>query len=554
MSLIGVQSQSGTIQQLNRVLEKKPLAYLLLGNAVNFGIAQYIRERSPSTLILLRAQADNWSLDAGVVNFAYRSMTTAGPFQSAGLCDFLLPPNEPIVWNDVDARRLNAQMVQCAELYRSSGYATGAYNFSVGNPDYPLWPYLNEGILASDGWLFLHQYGAPNMQRDAENLSLRHRKARTFMSQAVRNVLKIGVTECFIDLGIGNRPPDGEADKGGYRNLRNPIDDDSWWIRNLTQQLDWYDAELARDPYVKFVTGFGYGMQEPWVGLGFDIANIDTDRAYFINWLKVGSTPIPPPIPEPPIPEPPTPHPEPSMTIEQERIKAATNSIGHGLDANGIVYVPTFAFPQFAASLRLGPPLGEEYRYTRSDNVRRAGQAWRDAIIECNEGDFANTFAFNWGDGKAYTPDTSSPPVIPHTCPPAIAANGAVCNLVEGAQFYVSGATVKQGVSAFCVVTVLGLSGSPLIGVRVVNIFKGSANGEVFETDGNGNARFQFGSSSASSVAGQGPFTFAISLDAFKTQDPPTLHIGTLISDLVQSVSDWQGEHTEWSIQFRQVK
>lgn len=298
MSLIGVQSQSGTIQQLNRVLEKKPLAYLLLGNAVNFGIARTIRDLSPSTLILLRAQADNWSLDAGVVDFAYRSMTIADPYQAAGLCDFLLPPNEPIVWNDVDARRLNTQMVQCAELYKSSGYSTGAYNFSVGNPDYPLWPYLQDGIAASNGWLFLHQYGAPNMQRDAENLSLRHRKVWPLLRPDVQAMLKIGVTECFIDLGIG-RAPDGEPTAGGYHALRNPTEDNLWWIRNLTQQLDWYDAELAKDQYVEFVTGFGYAMEEPWNGLGFDVAKEDPDREYFNNWMKVGGTPIPKPDPEP---------------------------------------------------------------------------------------------------------------------------------------------------------------------------------------------------------------------------------------------------------------
>lgn len=308
MSLISIQCQAGTIQDLSKVLAKHPNAILLLGNACNIGVARFIRERSPRTKILLRAQADNWSLDAGVVDFAYRSMTIADPFQSAGLCDFLLPPNEPIVQNDIDARRLNTQMVQCAELYKSSGYATGAYNFSVGNPDYPLWAYLQEGILASDGWVFVHNYGAPNMQRDAENLSLRHRKMKALLNANVQSVLKVGITEAFIDLGIG-RPPDGEPTQGGYRNLRNPTDDNTWHVRNLCTQLDWYEAELAKDPYVQFVTGFGYAMQEPWVTLGFDIANVDTDRAYFTNWMREGAwpTPTPPPNPEPEPPMPNTP-------------------------------------------------------------------------------------------------------------------------------------------------------------------------------------------------------------------------------------------------------
>ena len=142
----------------------------------------------------------------------------------------------------------------------------------------------------------------------------------------------------------------------------------------------------------------------------------------------------------------------------------------------------------------------------------------------------------------------------PHTCPPVIAANGAVCELITPPRQYVlKGATVRQGVSAFCVVTVIDKFGAPVIGARVVNIFKDSTNGEMIQTDGNGNARFQFGASSASSVPGGGPFTFAVSLDGFKTQDPPTLHAGTIISDLVHSVSDWQATHTEWSLQFVEV-
>lgn len=383
MTIIGDQSQSGTIQQLDKLLAKKPLAHLLLGNAVNIGIARFIRERSPSTLILLRAQADNWSLDAGVIDFAYRSMTIADPFQREGLCDMLFPPNEPIVWNDVDARRLNAQMVQCAELYSSSGYETGAYNFSVGNPDYPLWPYLEDGIIASNGWLFLHQYGAPNMQRDAENLSLRHRKVKSLLSPRVQAMLKIGITECFIDLGIGNRPPDGEADKGGYRNLRNPADDEMWWIRNLTQQLDWYEGELARDPYVKFVTGFGYAMNEPWNGLGFDVAKIDTDREFYINWKKMGGVAIPPPNPEPPDPIPPE---EPPMPITPSET---------------ISTVPFLV--KRAIQLDLGPSIYGEYDARAADNTLYHAWIWQRGGVCVRDGDYSslsNAFLFHPQTGE----------------------------------------------------------------------------------------------------------------------------------------------------------
>lgn len=421
MSKIGQQFQSGIVQDLGRLLAKKPVALKLIGNAVNLGIARTIRAQSPDTLIILRAAMDNWSLDAGVTDFCNRSMSTAAPFLAEGLCDFLEPPNEPVVQNDVDARRLNDQMVQCASIYKNSGFTPIAYSFSVGNPDYPLWQYLNDGILACDGWLGLHEYGAPNMQRDAENLSLRHRKARTFMSSAVQGILKIGVTECFIDLGIG-RPPDGEPTSGGYRALRNPTDDDLWWIRNLTTQLDWWDAELAKDAYVRFTTGYGYAMEEPWVGLGFDVANVDTDRAFYIAWQKSGDTP--------PVSRSVSASPSPSTS------RSPSVSASHAPEDDMQVYQP-YAFPQRLAAVAWtgeeGIPTPNEpfYRIQPSAGLLTGVSAFAQLVVtnvhglplagvkvindfgdghgEVQQTDAGGLVQFNFGTSSAFTPPAPPP-------------------------------------------------------------------------------------------------------------------------------------------------
>lgn len=400
MSKIGVQFQSGIVQDLGRLLAKKPIALKLLGSAVNLGIARTIKSQSPDTLIILRAQPDNWSLGAGVVDFCNRSMTVAAPFLREGLCDFLEPPNEPVVQNDVDARRLNDQMVQCANLYKANGFRPIAYSFSVGNPDYPLWQYLNDGIIACDGWLGLHEYGAPNLYRDAENLALRHRKVRPLLNAQAQGLLKIGISEAFIDLGIG-RPPDGEPAQGGYRALHNPTDDDGWWIRNLTTQLDWYDSQLAQDSYVAWVTGFGYAMQPPWVGLGFDIADVDTDRAYYIAWQKSG-TYVPPIPPEDKV-QPYQPYQFPKQLADVSWQGVASQPVEgqpfYRIQPSAGVLSGVSAFCRITVTSETGVPLA---------GIKVVND-FGDGTGELQQTDSTGTVQFNFGPSSAFTPPALPP-------------------------------------------------------------------------------------------------------------------------------------------------
>lgn len=297
MSKIGLQSQSGVIVDLGRILQKKPVSYKLLGNALNLGIARSIREQSPQTFLVIRT-GSNWAVDDDgfIQRYADEAATLAGPFLNAGCCDLLEPPNEPVVQTVEWAKLLNDRQVQYATIMKSRGFRVGAYNFSVGNPDYPLWPFLQDGIRASDYWLLLHEYGAPFMDSDPVNLALRHRKVLTLLAPDVRAQVKIGITESGIDLG-----EIGQA--GGYRKMPQPSGNRRI-IDVFLQQLEWYDNELAKDPYVHFVNMFGYGMQEPWVGLGFDLSEVEEDRETFISWLKSGVVDLSgesaPPVSNPP--------------------------------------------------------------------------------------------------------------------------------------------------------------------------------------------------------------------------------------------------------------
>jgi hypothetical protein len=377
MSKVSVQSQSGIIQDASKVLAKKPVAWLLLGNAASVDFAKKIRAESPSTLILLRAQPDNWALDrTWTQDFITRSLRFAQPFQQARAIDFLLPPNEPVVSNVPEAQSLNSLMVEAAQDYAANGYKTGAYTFSVGNPPYPLWQYLQDGINASDGWLFLHEYGAPTLQSGAADLSLRHRNVRGYLP-LVPN-LKIGITECGIDLGIIGKG-------GGYRALP----DDGHLVEDYLSQLTWWDSELAKDDYVKFATLFGYAMEHPWET--FDVAAVDTDRSAFISWLQSGT-----PIGVPP------------MSTPLERKNAAWHSID-------VPYNPDAAYFKIAQQLALGRPVAPEYSYTGVDGVAYSGQGYDKAFLESPKSDVLSAKAYDWLSGELYTPTAPPNPIPPVT-------------------------------------------------------------------------------------------------------------------------------------------
>lgn len=244
---------------------------------------------------------------------------------------------------------------------------------------------------------------------------------------------------------------------------------------------------------------------------------------------------------------------EGNMSTPEERMHAAWNS-------TGVDFNPEAALYKFAQKNKLGFPVGNEYSYFSSDGKHYTGQGYAAAIVEVVTNDWANAHAYNWLDGQPYTPGTPQPPTA-WSCPVAIGQVGGACveSTNVGAEYFeIMGATARQGVSAFCVVTVLGKDGAPLIGKKVVNLFRfGLPNGEVGETDGNGVARFQFGASSAFTNPGDGPFQIFVADDAaYKDFDsvPKTVHFTNINSRIINSLGDFAAQHTEIYLQFKQQK
>lgn len=516
--------------------DNRPPIWKLYGNAFDVSAAQAVKD-SGAFLVAREVRGDQFdpaedipAAVARAMRYAELVISRAGPFM--GLVDAWEFYNEPVInisFSDgtpnyaaslTAARSLNAAQVAFSNKLHAAGLKVVAYNLARGNPFYGVFPELADGLAASDYGGF-HAYGAPLYETDAENQSLRYRRLyASLLSNARKPII-------FTEHGT-------DFNGGGFRLPANNLT-----TAQFFQSMDWWLTQLAADASfvfgaVGFVVGADSGRWQT-----FEIAEDDSLPLFATLCKKEyqgGSTPPPNPEPEPP-----------SMTTAEKRSADAFN-------AADVRYNKDAALFKYAQAHNLGYPVTNEYDGTY-DGEAWVNQGYADAIVSCRKSNFSEVFAFDWLTGLPYVPPSNGGG-NPQNCPAVIGANGAVCELINPhRQFVLAGASVKQGVSAFAVVTVIGKNGVPVVGARVINIWKDSTNGEMVFTDGSGVARFQFGASSASSVPGGGPFTFAVSLDGFKDTEaqPPVLHQGTIISDLVHSVSDWNSEHTEWSIQFVEV-
>lgn len=380
MSKLGLQSQSGIIQDASKLLAKHPIAYKLLGNSLSLDFARKIRAESPGTLIILRSQPDNWQLSATFTNsYIDRATKAAEPFLKEGLCDLLESPNEPPVDTIEQVKMLNELQVTVGHAYFVRGFTPLGYQMSVGQPDYGKWPYLEDGILACNGWVGLHEYGAVTLQSHAEDLSLRHRKVYALLSPKAQAKFRVIISECGLDYGIRSfrTLPDGFPIAGGYRAMPQVGDSENYWIKTFTDQLSWWDAELAKDHYIVACTLYGYAMEHPWET--FDISAIDTDRSFFINWYQGGSvTPIPPIPPESPMITP----------------------------AQTIATIPFLV--KRAIQLDLGPSIYGEYDTHDSADVLYHGWVWQRGGVIVKDGDYGSL-----ENAKLFNPQTGQPMAEP---------------------------------------------------------------------------------------------------------------------------------------------
>lgn len=532
MNKFGFQTQSGTAPDWHLIDFTRAAAVLLYGNALNLDMARLVRQRSPQTLILLRAPAWDWYVDTvWTMDFARECARVVQPFLAAGLCDAVLSPNEPVVKNVEEAKRLNECQVLFSNFVHSNlGVDVVAYNFSVGNPDYPLVEHLRTGAESAE-YIGLHCYGYSypdyRLGTAAEHYALRYRRFMQLLGVSRRVI----VTETGIDTR-----------DGGYKSPR--AYESGIRVGDLLDDLKWQQQRANEDDYLAACILFGAGMEGSLIKWkSFDVLDDPGHHQAFrsfVSGLEPVTAKITPGVPTIPPPDP-EPEPEPPA--------------GGAMNPSDLVAsIP--ALLKKAAEQKLGAALSGEV-YFDSNGKRYVRQVFAGGVVVTQEGQWAlsqievrDALTGQPIMAPPSPPPTDTPPPSDFVFPPALTAIGAVGVPgvpVAGLPFYrLNGASVRRGISAFMVVTVFS-HGAPKIGAKVVNLFP-DGNGEVVETDGSGNARFQFGASSAFTTPGTGPFTVFVADDsAFKDFDavPKRVVYQQRLSDVVKSLGDFQGEHTE---------
>ena len=108
---------------------------------------------------------------------------------------------------------------------------------------------------------------------------------------------------------------------------------------------------------------------------------------------------------------------------------------------------------------------------------------------------------------------------------------------------------VQHSVTPGVVVNLYAANGIPVAGIQVVQL-RPDGKGEVFESDSAGKAQFNWGSASAFSNPGGGPYTVFVATGA--TRDEESKHVSSKgrLSDAVVSLGDFKAEHLQVYLQF----
>jgi len=533
-------------------------------------ILRNIKKASPNTVTIVRVYTGmagigsaNDHPDPRAYGREYAALVYA-KVSTPQYADFIETENEPQDYSGIGLslfiQRLNLFLIGFAERAKELGFKPIGPNFSVGYPEvyvkntnYGLWPNAWQGLVeglralkAAEGAMGLHEYGWPQINTGwSDSMGMGYLTGRCLaiykcLPQDLQD-LPLYLTEYGIDaLLVGQQ--------GGFWHGR----DDSAvpWLADQMRQA--WTQIYSKVPQLRGTCFFVHGNNNATLWAEYDTCRTDTSRQAFVNLMAEEL----PDADQPPIQG-------DSVPTQTEMLNAVWNSIGKGMDFAGIAYNPTAAFVAEAIKRKLGPPTGNEGR-KEIGVTKYAFQAFRDAFLWCKEGDWSNIAAYDLLTAEPFMP-TTQPPVIspppptstPYVFPASLTSVGAFGE--EGKRtpnqpFYrLMGATVRQGVSAFLVVTVFGKT-APAIGAKVVNLFP-DGNGEVIQTDGTGTARFQFAATSAFTEPGTGPFTvFVADESAFKDFDSVPKHVSFQfkLSDIVHSLGDFRGEHTEIYLQFQE--
>jgi len=203
--------------------------------------------------------------------------------------DYWLGWNEPVIQSreamDWYATFESERVLAMAE----HGLKAAIGNFSVGTPEADVFGGFLPAVrtaMEHDGILSVHEYGAPSMRAGvgagipgadmvdgAGALTLRYRYWYNHFLQPNGLVIPLVITEAGIDGGVMAEAP---AEGDGWRALMDmavPDESLSRAAASYLEQLDWYDDEVRRDPYVVGFAVFNVGDPDgPWAS--FDMTDL----------------------------------------------------------------------------------------------------------------------------------------------------------------------------------------------------------------------------------------------------------------------------------------
>ncbi len=247
-----------------------------------------IKQVSPSTLVVARYAAltgpdfGNFDPITAARQFVDALLPIATEPRRLANIDAWEAYNEPLPTDANQMAALASFEAERTRLLAASGIRSCVGNFSTGQPALELWPAFFPALQAvkeHNGFLGLHEYSAPYLwfasgpyqnqpgadEGDSGWLTLRYRKVYRQYLQPAGLAVPLLITELGIDGQVGNRPgPSGLGwrDFGQFWRAEGRVSttEEGFYI----EQLAWYDAEIAKDDYVKGTAIYALIAQEGW--------------------------------------------------------------------------------------------------------------------------------------------------------------------------------------------------------------------------------------------------------------------------------------------------
>ncbi len=275
------------------VREAKPAVIVGVGD---LGWLAEAKEASPETVTIGRFPETDQNIIGDPVERARTFVAEhLERYQANSGVDYWLGWNEPVIdeiWQMQWYATFEAERVRAmAEL----GFKSAIGNFSTGTPEaHEFAAFLEAVRVAKDhgGILALHEYSAPTMKHgvgtgipghdakpSAGSLTLRYRYFYDYYLRVHDLIIPLVFTEAGIDGGVLR-----QGGLGGWRDF-DPIpyaliDGATTHIPYL-DQINWYDDELRRDPYVLGFAIFNVG-ETTGMWASFDVTDMLSEFAALI--------------------------------------------------------------------------------------------------------------------------------------------------------------------------------------------------------------------------------------------------------------------------------